>query len=59
MEVDGGPGIMVSRGVANDMIWLAFSIGVIVAIGCLWWFAMRQRKHQPPQPTRAYREWKD
>lgn len=41
------------------MFWLAFSIGVIVAIGCLWWFAMRQRKSLPPQPTRSYREWKD
>ena len=47
------------RAGANDMIWLAFSIGVIVAIGCLWWFAMQRRKRQPPKPMRAYREWKD
>jgi cytoskeletal protein RodZ len=41
------------------MLWLAFSLAVIVAIACLWWFAMRQRNRQPPKPTRPYRQWKD
>jgi cytoskeletal protein RodZ len=41
------------------MIWLALSAAVIVAIACLWWFAMRQRNRPPSKPTRPYREWKD
>ena len=50
---------MAPRGVANDVIWLAFSLAVIVAIACLWWFAMRRRNRRPPKPARPYREWKD
>lgn len=41
------------------MMWLAFSLAVIVAIGCLWWFAWLRRDRTPPKPTRPYREWKD
>jgi hypothetical protein len=41
------------------MIWLAFSVAVIVAIGCLWWFGWLRRNQKPPKPTRPYREWKD
>jgi hypothetical protein len=41
------------------MLWLAFSLAVIVAIALLWWFAMRQRHAKPPRPSRPYREWKD
>ena len=41
------------------MIWLALSLGVIVAIACLWWFAMARRGEKPPRPRRPYREWKD
>lgn len=41
------------------MLWLAFSLSVIVALACLWWFAMRQRHKRPRTPSRPYREWKD
>jgi hypothetical protein len=41
------------------MIWLALSFGVIIAIGCLWWFSWLRRNRQPPKPKRPYREWKD
>jgi len=41
------------------MIWLAFSMAMIVAIGCLWWFAWQRRNRQPPKPAQPYREWKD
>jgi cytoskeletal protein RodZ len=41
------------------MLWLALSLGVVLAIGLLWWFAMLRRNRKPPKPTRPYREWKD
>ncbi len=44
---------------AGSMMWLAFSLAVIVAIGCLWWFAWLRKDRRPPKPTRPYREWKD
>jgi len=41
------------------MMWLAFSMAMIVAIGCLWWVDWRRRNRQPPKPAQPYREWKD
>jgi hypothetical protein len=41
------------------MIWLALSVGVIAAIGCVWWRAWLHRNRKPPTPAQPYREWKD
>jgi hypothetical protein len=41
------------------MLWLAFSLGVVAAIGSLWWYAWLRRDRKPPTPSRPYREWKD
>jgi len=41
------------------MIWLALSIGMVVAIGLLWWLAWRNRDKKPPKPSQPYREWQD
>lgn len=46
-------------GAQYRMIWLAFSLGVIVSIACLWWFAWQRRDRKPPTPRQPHREWKD